>query len=500
MFPLSGNDSMKNKELAYLIQEFERRHFNSYQKFLIRGFFEWQVIKRPMFYGLIRQQISSITSNRRKKNFFSELILPFLAFPFKLIATRIKKGKNTVLVVTHGIYKFDKTDDGKLINNFGDHWYHLAGPGKAIFTEYSLNNQPGAIPRDFDINFIGTITRLITSLALKLGGNRNSSKYFAAALKEHLPLQVSEEQYRRMISSSRIKFLTDYYFFSFIFRVLKPRIVVVTDAVATGLMAAANRRKIIVIENQHGHFDENKADYVLNRETVGQYPDKLIRPDFIAVFGNFFREAMMRFSIWKEEQVVPVGNVRIDRYRKQKENVSASEELKILIPTQWPLFEDTKKLLAELAKISLARPFVFIIKLHPREPASHLEWFEAFVSANPRFRLSRNESNLYELFLSADLVIGFDSTALYEAVAMGLPTVTLPTAETPRGIHTYIKDPAIETAIKLAEPGNIDRMLHQWVEQASFRIEWQDAVTIAGNYLYRNNCIDNCNALLQKIK
>lgn len=491
---------MKNKELAYLIQEFERRHFNSYQKFLIKGFFEWQVIKRPMFYGLIRQQFTSITANRRKKNFFSGLILPFLAFPFRLIATRIKKGKNTVLVVAHGIYKFDKTDDGKLINNFGDHWYQLAGPGKAVFTEYTLNNQPGAIPRDFDINFIGTIARLITSLAHKLGGDRNSSKYFAAALKEHLPLQVSEEQYRRMIRNSRIKFLTDYYFFGFIFRILKPRMVVVTDAVATGLMAAANRRKIIVIENQHGHFDENKADYVLNRETVGQYPDKLIRPDFIAVFGNFFKEAMLRFSIWKDEQVVPVGNVRIDRYRKQKENTSASAELRILIPTQWPLFEDSKKLLAELAKISLARPFVFIIKLHPREPASHLGWFEAFVSANPRFRLSRNESNLYELFLSADLVIGFDSTALYEAVAMGLPTVTLPTAETPRGIHTFIKDPAIETAIKLAEPGDIDRLLHHWEEQDSFRMEWQNAVAEAGNYLYRNNCIENCNALLQKIK
>src|SRR5690606_2742072 len=92
-----------------------------------------------------------------------------------------------------------------------------------------------------------------------------------------------------------------------------------------------------------------------------------------------------------------------------------------------------------------------IIKAHQNEPSGNLAWFKDFASRyNDIVLFYASEIDLYNLILRSDLVIGYYSTALLEAIALNVPVITIATDNIPRGIHSYLENNKLEDVIKLS--------------------------------------------------
>lgn len=66
--------------------------------------------------------------------------------------------------------------------------------------------------------------------------------------------------------------------------------------------------------------------------------------------------------------------------------------------------------------------FDVVVKLHPlQNRAAEAAAFEMKAGGNPRIRLAPEDADTRELILEADAVVGFQTTALYEAMAAGKP-------------------------------------------------------------------------------
>lgn len=492
--------AVNTKDLAAAIQRFEREQYEQYRSFQIRGFSAWQIIKRPVFYNLLRGIFTMGGGKRKKKSVLRDLVLPLIRFPFSLLRIRFRKGKGTVVVISQDGYKFEKDEKGRLISNYADHWYDAAGE-KGVFLEYhqgTKEDQVGAIPEDADIRFLNPCSRLLLIAFRKKITNSKVARFFARTLHETVAPDTSEATLRQIIGSIYAKFLLDYVVYRLLIRVLRPAALVVTDAVGTGAMAAAIRAGVPVIENQHGHFDINKPDYMMDRDTLGKAKDQLVLPSRIAVFGAFFQDQLLKHSIWTQEMIRPVGNRRVDTYRAMTRK-EATGSLRILVPTQWSFFEETQKLMQTLADLTATLPLTITLKLHPREPEAHRKWFQTFIIGKPQFILCGNEASLYELFLDCDLVVGYDSTSLFEAVAMGLPVITIPTDASPAGLHTYVQNKQIVDAIRLCPVEDIAKMIASFRQQEPWCQEWIQNIPETGNYLYTVNCIQNCRDVLAEI-
>ena len=67
-------------------------------------------------------------------------------------------------------------------------------------------------------------------------------------------------------------------------------------------------------------------------------------PDYLLVYGKFWKELLIKNGFWEEMQVISVGSSRMDRYRnriyKQK---TRKESTEILFTSQWTTRENAIK-------------------------------------------------------------------------------------------------------------------------------------------------------------
>jgi len=488
--------------LAMQLHEYEKVRFRFYKKFLIKGFLAWQIIKRPLFYSLIRDSYSfeseGVSSVKKTKKYFRPLFL----FPFRLVGLRLRK-KPIVFIFSSEVVKYEKDSQGRDINNYADHWYSYQPSKEVVYVENSSGRKDpanGVIRPDVDLSFISPFVRAIIRIGGSFAWKESSVKAIAYDLAEHSGIEgVTAADFQEKIRSIISKFLLDYYIYRFIFWALNPKVLVVTDAVGSGIMAAAMRANMKIIENQHGHFDKYKPDYIMNQEQMLEVRHLLVMPHALAVFGPYFKKFLLENSIWQEEEVIPVGNIRIDMYRSTNKTMVGST--KIVIPTQWTYFNETIALLNKLLSYPATDPLEIIIKPHPREPQKHIEAFTVLASQNKSLAVANAEESIYELFRNCNLVIGFDSTSLYESVALGIPTVTMTTRISTRGIHTFgNQDELLLKAIRLAKPENIQDLLDLWFQDRQFRESWLTDIKGASDYLYSSNCVGNCATLMNNLK
>ncbi len=489
------------RDIARLLSEYEIKRFSFYNRFRIQEFLAWQIIKRPLFYSLIKD---SPNKNLKGKGNSQGVISSFFFFPFVLLYLKIRKKKGSAFIVGHGAYRFEKNEKDKYINNFADHWMNFFPRDKAIYIEHRSSNKNeghGVFLPDINLSFLGSVTRLFAKVYKKVKKRSELINALAEDMDSHLLIDgIKKEGYADRLRFIVLKFQVEYKFYRFFFKILKPSIVIVTDSIASGMMAAAKKEKIRVIENQHGHVDMYKPDYMMDRATVGSLRNQLILPDRIAVFGQYFKKSFLENSLWFDHEVAPVGNIRIDMYREMSVRRNPNE-ISILIPTQWHVPEATLLLLNKIVELRLRKRVCIAVKMHPREPKAHVDAYYQFAEANENVRIVGNEESVYKLFLNSDLVIGFDSTVLYECIAMGVPAITMTTNVSVMGIHTFSsQESMVMKAIRVCGLDNITSTISAYFENDLFQKEWSKDVQEAGAYLYNKNCVYNCQLLLEKLK
>lgn len=165
-----------------------------------------------------------------------------------------------------------------------------------------------------------------------------------------------------------------------------------------------HRYGFTIIEPQHGtatadHFAYNYPEEVFDLPGV-----RAVFPDYFLTFGERWGELISIPS-----QIIPVGNPYLESMVKKHANEANTDILVISQAT-----DRITNLVPFLSKAFPERKVV--LKLHPRESAFAEQYRELENLPNVLVKGAKNESIL-PMIANADIVVGFFSTALFEALA-----------------------------------------------------------------------------------
>jgi len=317
-------------------------------------------------------------------------------------------------------------------------------------------------------------------------------------LKEYSITISIDEQW---LNSVVYLWLAEYEIYEWIFKKLNPRILIVTDQAHTGKIAAANDLKIKVLEYQHGLMDKYYPNYTI----AGEYKTSkqfFALQDRTVVFGEFHRKQLLAHGFWDENEVAITGNMQVDEAR-QKANIATKkkERVTILIPTQGVYrFKNTQQLLDKLLVLD-SNKFKVVIRPHPMEPESCIEYFRALPQKTNLIEVREDRISIFDLIVESDLVIGFDSTTLLEAITMSIPAVTISFEGCNKGVHDTLGDYLLEDVIKVL-PANTDlpNLLIGMIQDQKYMDNWKANCAMLSGFLYDDNYLENSKALFEEIR
>lgn len=160
------------------------------------------------------------------------------------------------------------------------------------------------------------------------------------------------------------------------------------------------------VEVQHGYV--GPEHYAYNYPSGNAEPAmKEYLPDYYLTFGKYWGE-----QIQTPSTIVTVGNPMLDRSVEDLQKKSSSRSNSILVVSQGTV---TSKMVKIAKYLSQALPkHTIIFKLHPGEvPFTHrYEDLKKYHNVQ-----IRTYDNIYELIASSEIIVGYNSTTLFEAIA-----------------------------------------------------------------------------------
>jgi hypothetical protein len=132
-------------------------------------------------------------------------------------------------------------------------------------------------------------------------------------------------------------------------------------------------------------------------------------PDYYLTFGKYWGE-----QIQTPSTIVPVGNPTLNKSVDDLQKEVSPQSNSILVVSQGTV---TQKMVKIAKYLSQALPkHTIIFKLHPGEvPFTHrYEDLKKYHNVQ-----IRTYDNIYELIASSEIIVGYNSTTLFEAVAFG---------------------------------------------------------------------------------
>lgn len=228
------------------------------------------------------------------------------------------------------------------------------------------------------------------------------------------------------------------------------------------LVEAARERGIPVVELQHGVIYPYHLGYTF--PAAGKYTF----PDYLLTYGRFWNEATT-YPL-PADRVRAVGYPAFDLARSTFERRPGRA---VLFVSQLAVGEPLSRLAVELSR---STDETVIYKLHPGETHAWAERYPWLRDSSVRVADDPGLS-VYELFATAKAQVGVFSTALYEGLGLGVPTVVahLPGSEASEPLirlgyaraaadvselEAAINDPASEPpdAEAFFRPGGLERM------------------------------------------
>lgn len=212
------------------------------------------------------------------------------------------------------------------------------------------------------------------------------------------------------VSSRVCRFLLHRTVYSFLFRIIPPRALILS--VSNGneaIISAVQNAGGVVFELQHGAPVSGKMNYDY-RSGIG----KTYAPDVFLGFGGFMTKQLPKFPSGMKE--ISMGFPFLTKYLTKKAPISGSKETaNILLLSQNKIDRELSKWLEK--NIDMISRHHIAIRLHPSYAGSNKEHpYTKFASIAA---LETNAVSLYEQLMWADVVVGGYSTALFEAAECG---------------------------------------------------------------------------------
>jgi hypothetical protein len=213
-------------------------------------------------------------------------------------------------------------------------------------------------------------------------------------------------------------FMMDFVLYNDIFRRSTSKMCCFTDHYFNeGLIAAAKVNNIKTVEMQHGLISEHDLYYVYPRE-VAVISMKAMFPDYILVFGEYWKKTLLKGSEFLDSQILIAGDYQY-KSNTPKNTAGSEKENLILVCTQKFLEESYVPYIDNLLKTIETKhtDWRVAIKLHPFEFAK--EAYDKY-RANPLCEVHESPEVLYSLFRRAKIQISIYSTTFFDAVGYGL--------------------------------------------------------------------------------
>ena len=236
-----------------------------------------------------------------------------------------------------------------------------------------------------------------------------------------------------------------------VFARLQPDVVMMTNApYLSGEVAAAKSCGAVVAEFQHGLFGPRCPEYgwpgaLLSKRAQMPVPDRLF------VFGELFRAGALKNGFWRVDEVRAIGSAAIERQRGTAgAGPIAGGDPRLVFLTQPMTRPDAiafwRRFLAgvsngEFPRVSLT------IKVHPSERDQAAEYGALAKEFPALCRIAALDEDAHAVMLDHDLVVGYTSYGLIEAVGLGRAAVSISGAQAPGGVFALCPIPGAGDAI-----------------------------------------------------
>ena len=505
----------KINEVGKLLFEFEKTEIEKLNDFELNKFALWQAVKTPLYFHLIRlpdtettdnveQTLSGGASLSRKIwqlsiTAFSDLVKVFSFLP-KFFNYKIKNIK-PVLFLVNSADKLAKDAEGNYFNFLVDAFITKKIVNNYVYAEFSHKGdyrRPSPAKTDIPLGFLHLLVHVLKRFFLQKNSVRRAASAFTNLLNEffaskNLQIPVSEHSVENTIAN----FYAEEIIYSIFYRLIKPKAIITSEKIGTGILAAANKQKINVLELQHGLIDEYHPYYQYAAEAK---PNKkeMILPEKIGVFGQIHKEWLLQKGFWDELEIVVLGSSRMEG-RREAENFrqKIDETNFVLLPTQWTVFREIIFLIEELSKFMDKENYRIILKPHPLESADNIAAYKILEKKFPDYvSVTDAGADIYDLINSSKIVLGFDSTTLLEAVALSVPSITVGTSAMPNGIHDLITTKSLMSAIKpvnIKEFEKIHKLVCMAISDNNYYKNWKNETSNCSSLLYVRTYYENLN-------
>ncbi len=191
-----------------------------------------------------------------------------------------------------------------------------------------------------------------------------------------------------------------------------------------GCIAAFREKNIPVTELQHGLIAAEDIFYVLP-EQVRSVERKALFADEIGVYGQFWKDQLLKGAGYDENQIKIVGYYPVSVVPSEKTvadyKATFPGKKNILVTTQTFMHEYFCEYILFLSTDLLTRqlPYGILVKLHPAESV------EKYAAISKLENVKIVNENLDVLFRAVDLHISSYSTTLFDALRYNVPNFSI---------------------------------------------------------------------------
>lgn len=314
-------------------------------------------------------------------------------------------------------FRWSKTCDIPFFQDNGEMQVRTAVPG--MYIGYALS-----LLLRYRKGIGKAASELANIISPKLAGRFSSEDLFLIARKHLAIFEANRLLYRHCLTRGKVKVL-----------------IVTNPGGKWGEIAAAKELGIPVLELQHGAISATSPEY--------SYPPyyrseaaRMAIPNQILTFGQAWNDVVMQSGFWQPNQIKTTGRGMVDRTRSKA--VSAfrpKPNIRLLFASQGDNHEHASQFLSALlagANAQMDSEVNLWIKSHPLEGYAEELYSNLISSFGAQISFVENGQDAIEVMKNVDFVLSYHSTILAEALALGVPAVSICGGTSPDGFAGVI--------------------------------------------------------------
>ena len=321
-------------------------------------------------------------------------------------------------------------------------------PLSALDFRWSNTGQVSIFPSEEGLNirsgvpgiYLGYVLSIVIQYTKMV---RNAADQLCTIVTPHLD-EISEAALRKMFCKHLAIFEANRMLYRYYLKRKRVQLLIITNPGGKwGEIAAAKELGIPVLELQHGALSPDTPVYNYPSQYRAQVKSMAI-PDKVLVFGAAWKDILIKRGFWGEENIEVTGIGGIDAHRTAAPSrvPDASRPVRILYTSQGDSHVHAMEFLNEFLNSAGERlngNVKLHVRPHPLENNSQNEFDKLQARHKGQVKILDTNQSLRDEIKEADFVVSYHSTALSEALALGVPAISICGGKSPLGFAGVVK-------------------------------------------------------------